>query len=563
MNSAPPRRRPTSAGAAPARARPAPSAGPAKLVATGGPAAGTEFPLDGDEVVIGRASENPISIPDTSVSRKHVLLRKTPEGWAASDMGSGNGTMVNGETIAAETPLKAGDTLTMGDTELRYETGGAAAARPSRGPPPKRGGGAEPAAPVNTSGRTRAVVRTSRRGAGEIQDEKSKKRKLFIRVAAVLIICLGGAVTFRVVKTRNEATAAAGKAASAAEQSELRKLKQEGVNLVREGKWKEAREKYTELQQRAPDFETQQITQLLAAADKEIPNQERMREAEDFIGKGEIASAHRTLEQVTPETAQYKQRDAIRAAMDRKIAEKINDARALLGATSDLAKMQELKALVEDILTAKPEHRDALAYKDTADQAIHRIKNPYVAPKTPEKPWLDVQARFQSGDLTGANAQADACAAKFPPCKVIKGQLQEFADKLKRAESASANELLALIELDKKIGGGSQSPMTKTVARKGADEFARKASSAKASGNWQPAIENARKALTLDSDHTGAKALLADARTQAKEVYLRAYQMKDSSPDDAIKLFKDVIAMTPKDDEYHQKAKSKIEELAK
>jgi tetratricopeptide (TPR) repeat protein len=105
--------------------------------------------------------------------------------------------------------------------------------------------------------------------------------------------------------------------------------------------------------------------------------------------------------------------------------------------------------------------------------------------------------------------------------------------------------------------------MTKTVARKGADEFARKASSAKASGNWQPAIENARKALTLDPDHTGAKALLADARAQAKEVYLRAYQQKDTSPDEAIKLFKDVIAMTPKDDEYHEKAKKQIESLAK
>jgi hypothetical protein len=56
---------------------------PAKLVATAGPASGEAFALDGDELVVGRASDNAISIPDTSVSRKHLLIRRAGEGWAA------------------------------------------------------------------------------------------------------------------------------------------------------------------------------------------------------------------------------------------------------------------------------------------------------------------------------------------------------------------------------------------------------------------------------------------------------------------------------------------------
>ncbi|HEY1086877.1 MAG TPA: FHA domain-containing protein, partial [Archangium sp.] len=55
-----------------------------KLIAQTGPASGQEFTLEGDELVLGRAADNPVSIPDTSVSRKHALVRKTADGWAVS-----------------------------------------------------------------------------------------------------------------------------------------------------------------------------------------------------------------------------------------------------------------------------------------------------------------------------------------------------------------------------------------------------------------------------------------------------------------------------------------------
>jgi hypothetical protein len=56
---------------------------------------------------------------------------------------------------------------------------------------------------------------------------------------------------------------------------------------------------------------------------------------------------------------------------------------------------------------------------------------------------------------------------------------------------------------------------------------------------------------------------VSEARNQAREIYLRGYQLKDSSPDEAIRLFKDVMNMTPSDDDNHQKAKSRIAELQK
>src|SRR5262245_18567414 len=95
-----------------------------KLVCLSGPSAGEEFPLWEGEMVVGRATENAISIPDTSVSRRHASLRQVGEEWVCADLGSGNGTLINGERISEETPLRGGDLITLGDTELSFVVAG-------------------------------------------------------------------------------------------------------------------------------------------------------------------------------------------------------------------------------------------------------------------------------------------------------------------------------------------------------------------------------------------------------------------------------------------------------
>src|SRR4051812_40771007 len=128
MPNPPPRRRPTSAGAPSVnRPRPAPAPEPepapasgAVLSCTAGPKAGSEFPLDGDEMVVGRATEATISVPDTSVSRKHCVFKREGNGWVVADLGSGNGTLVNGEPVTEDRPLTSGDTITVGDTEFTF-----------------------------------------------------------------------------------------------------------------------------------------------------------------------------------------------------------------------------------------------------------------------------------------------------------------------------------------------------------------------------------------------------------------------------------------------------------
>jgi hypothetical protein len=83
---------------------------------------GRRFPLADQPVTIGRATDAGVRNSDTSVSRRHAELRPTPGGWSIVDLGSTNGTRVNGAPVT-ERALEDGDTITVGDAVVRFEAG--------------------------------------------------------------------------------------------------------------------------------------------------------------------------------------------------------------------------------------------------------------------------------------------------------------------------------------------------------------------------------------------------------------------------------------------------------
>lgn len=91
----------------------------AKLTATEGPLKGKEFILD-KTVIIGRLPENDITIEDGTASRQHTQIELRNEEFIVTDLNSQNGTFVNRSKIK-EAVLKHGDTITIGDSEFRFE----------------------------------------------------------------------------------------------------------------------------------------------------------------------------------------------------------------------------------------------------------------------------------------------------------------------------------------------------------------------------------------------------------------------------------------------------------
>ena len=75
---------------------------------------GDAFPLLDDEVVIGRAPTNTISLNDGSISTRHARITRTPDGFFIEDLKSRNGTFVNGDQVTERRPLADNDTIRLG-----------------------------------------------------------------------------------------------------------------------------------------------------------------------------------------------------------------------------------------------------------------------------------------------------------------------------------------------------------------------------------------------------------------------------------------------------------------
>ena len=78
--------------------------------------------LESPTVSIGRASECSIPIKDRYLSRKHAEIVAQGSKWVLKDLGSANGTYLNGARVQKDTVLKTGDRIRLGDTEILFET---------------------------------------------------------------------------------------------------------------------------------------------------------------------------------------------------------------------------------------------------------------------------------------------------------------------------------------------------------------------------------------------------------------------------------------------------------
>lgn len=83
---------------------------------------GRRISLGSEPLVIGRLAENAIVFEDPNVSRKHAEIVASGGGWVVRDLGSTNGTKVNGTTIAGERALRDGDIVSFGGNSIRYES---------------------------------------------------------------------------------------------------------------------------------------------------------------------------------------------------------------------------------------------------------------------------------------------------------------------------------------------------------------------------------------------------------------------------------------------------------
>ena len=85
---------------------------------------GRTIRLTAESTIIGRSSSAEVTVSDTGVSRQHLEIQRVGSRWFARDLGSTNGSYVDGEELrSAETELHNGTVITMGNARLRFRLG--------------------------------------------------------------------------------------------------------------------------------------------------------------------------------------------------------------------------------------------------------------------------------------------------------------------------------------------------------------------------------------------------------------------------------------------------------
>lgn len=107
------------AGAGPAAPAGAPSLAEGELVIASGPDSGHSFKISGPAIRIGRAPDNDLVLRDPATSGHHARVERRGNQFYVVDLGSTNGTLVNGEVVM-ERELKNGDSITIGQNAVNF-----------------------------------------------------------------------------------------------------------------------------------------------------------------------------------------------------------------------------------------------------------------------------------------------------------------------------------------------------------------------------------------------------------------------------------------------------------
>jgi pSer/pThr/pTyr-binding forkhead associated (FHA) protein len=91
------------------------------LLSNGDSADGSSYEIDAAAVTVGRGAGNDIALDDEFASTLHARVESRPDGVWLEDVGSTNGTAVNGVPIGEARKLAPGDVIRIGETDLRFE----------------------------------------------------------------------------------------------------------------------------------------------------------------------------------------------------------------------------------------------------------------------------------------------------------------------------------------------------------------------------------------------------------------------------------------------------------
>lgn len=589
---------------------------PIKLEIIAGPDAGKKRRFKGVRMIIGRTPGVDLQLSDQSVSRRHIELIHGDDGVVMRDLGSGNGTKVNGSRIA-EKKLEHGDEITIGKTTIRFvdevaafqkareasekkeaeakakaesaakaaeekAAKGASAETPAEDGEAGEGeageeGGDEAAGkkPRGTRERVRSRARGGAEDGGPLAKWKAINPKVRLAIVGVLVFVLLVIVVGIASRPPPPPPVDPGKVLADQKMQEAR-------NAVREGNYEAAVALVEEAEKLVPGIDK---TRLGNTAREELAYVRALDEARGFLEAKRFEDARKALAKAEKGSSRSQElKDKLVAELEaaeiaykkEKLQEFLNAgeleaAKALLAelpVEEQAAPAEAIRAFEENL--AQQEADDAANAKRNAANAAAAAK----ARREEEiaEAFRVVERKFAGGEWDRAASECsrviDAYSGDkdvYKRARLLMGAIPNFGrnyeegmKKFKQGAIAQASKPLRNAwGLYKQIDLRANTYGQEIKEKLGAASVAA-GREALLRSDLVTAWTNFKDAVAFDSSDSKARDGLDQVQAKAEDLFQEAYVIRDRDPREALKKFKIVAQVTDPGSTVHEKAKNQI-----
>jgi tetratricopeptide (TPR) repeat protein len=542
-----------------------------RLIIVAGPDIGLEWSFKQPEVVIGRDEDCQLTLNDINVSRKHAKIAPEGKRYYLSDLGSGNGTYLNGIRVERRVELSPGDEIVIGERTLRFveltDAPATAAAHPVspgiREPLIGDVGAIDDEASFRQIGNKSQVDVGALAGNEEPipgtkqvprslppepqQGAALKKTLIAFSVIAVLVaLGIGGWLIWE--KSREEET----------EAQRIARAKKEflqGIELAKAKRCGDAMLLFTRVLVVRPDHP--RAKEYLAYCEKELAVWKQLEEAKKLGDIGRYTMALEMLDTVPTDTLYTEDLMRMKERYQTAIA------RQLVKEAEKLFEQKEYERALDLVARALERAPNLVEAKELLDRIEEAAKKPDGLPKKPKvvlPPALQrAVALYKNAQIGPAIDAAEVAGGpeSVPYVERMK-RVKQLLDETKEAHrQKAAGEILRLapaaLEIDKEIAGG-EGKVREKLGNLYADGLYLKGVAALASQDFVESFRLLKEATKQKPGHKLAESRLLDLSRKAEQTYFEAYVTKDKDQAEARKLFKRVTQMTPPTNQYHQKA---------
>ncbi len=581
---------------------------PLKLEITAGPDAGKKKKFKGVRMVIGRTPGVDLQLSDQSVSRRHVELIYGDEGVVMKDLGSGNGTRVNG-TKVAEKKLEHGDEIHIGKTKIRF-VDELAAFRKAREENEKKeaeqkvekkptsekkavvadapeGEGAdeeekpEPAATDKKGPRARPV-RTARQAGGDggfagkfKALPKPMRLGIVALVAVVLLIFIGG------IALRPPPPPPVDPSKLVADQK-----MQDARNAAREGDFEKVIQLVEEAEKLQPGIDK---TKLGAQAKEELAFVTALDDARKAIEARRFEDARKALDKtgkgtVKSQEAKVKVQADLENAETAYRREKIDE----LLASGEVESAKNLLALLPPELQAEPAQKIAEFERQLDEQKALEAKDAVAAARAAaaakaarreqeiNEAFVVVELKFGGSEWDRAASECarvmDAFATDkdiYSRARRLQGLIPAFGrnydegmKKYRQGQKAQAAKPLRAAYQQYKDMNLRANKFGEELKDKIGDAAIIAGKEALLRDDLVTAWQMFNDAAKFDPGDPKARAGLDDVAGKAEDLFATAYMLRDRDPREAIRKFKIVVQVTDAGSTVHEKAKNQLAAMA-